>query len=460
MRRLLLPLLCVILATPAGFSDDKIKAKQFFPGSGEPEAQQRRLTHNIIGRKWMNDPEVDDYLRYVRDALAPEEQYLMSVADIEAVNAFAYLGGVIVLYRGLWLRVAEEDEFIGIVAHEMGHVKLNHYQKTKENTEQITTLSAPLIVAGLLIKDPEVSSALIAGSAGLLTSDLVTYSRELEHEADTFAVQLMLNRGRDAGALSRVFSRFGGGGDEYLSTHPAPDRRAAYLADRLHGIAIAQPPYKADFYLLREKMALRQKTSREFEDSRRRLLDTEGVPPHRKTIARYGLLLFASQKRKKALGEEMTEALRQNPHPYVMRAVAENLLQRKKPMEALTHLRRARQQHPEKAALILQELKTLHRWHRYQEGLQTYDRLPKHLKERPDICLMAGRIASALGDTRRANLILARGQLTDGRFEQALKQITLAEKSKGERNVDITYEIHQIKKRVEKELRWIRNQKG
>ena len=115
---------------------------------------------------------------------------------------------------------------------------------------------------------------------------------------------------------------------------------------------------------------------------------------------------------------------------------------------------------PEKAALILQELKTLHRWRRYQEGLQTYDRLPKNLKERPDICLMAGRIASALGDTRRANLILARGQLTDGRFEQALKQITLAEKSKGERNVDITYEIHQIKKRVEKELRWIRNQKG
>jgi predicted Zn-dependent protease len=50
----------------------------------------------------------------------------VSVIPGETVNAFAYLGGKIFVYEGLLKKIESPEEFAGIIAHEIEHVKQRH----------------------------------------------------------------------------------------------------------------------------------------------------------------------------------------------------------------------------------------------------------------------------------------------------------------------------------------------
>lgn len=56
------------------------------------------------------------------------------VLDNDQVNAFALPDGHLVIYTGLISNVASEEELVGVVCHEIAHIKLNHVMNklTKE----------------------------------------------------------------------------------------------------------------------------------------------------------------------------------------------------------------------------------------------------------------------------------------------------------------------------------------
>ena len=137
-------------------------------------------------------------------------------------NAFATLGGNILLYRGLLEALPNENALAMLLAHEMAHV---------EHRDPITGIgqgAAIQLALSLLVGDPNLA---VLGSAGLYTQ--LHYTREMEREADAAALEAV-NRlyGHIAGArdLFEVIhtQRYKTGRDELpaiFSSHPLDAQR-------------------------------------------------------------------------------------------------------------------------------------------------------------------------------------------------------------------------------------------
>ena len=118
------------------------------------------------------------------------------------------------------------NELAGILAHEMGHVELRHSMKSLMSGSLVTVL------VGSLMGD--FSSFVALAPITLLRSE---FSREMETEADLFAIQLLKTNNISTMHLATVMSKFKGmekrinlpswmrTASEYTSSHPPTDER-------------------------------------------------------------------------------------------------------------------------------------------------------------------------------------------------------------------------------------------
>jgi Zn-dependent protease with chaperone function len=86
---------------------------------------------------------------------------------------------VIVVTDELLLSMADEDEVVAVLAHELGHAQNRHFLRS------LLAHSATAAVAGLFTGDV---SSVAGGSGAALVLARNEYSREFEREADAFAV--------------------------------------------------------------------------------------------------------------------------------------------------------------------------------------------------------------------------------------------------------------------------------
>lgn len=143
-------------------------------------------------------------------------------------NALALPGGVIVITDELVALARNDDEILGVLAHELGHVRLRHAMR-----RLLEGSAAALVIAGIT-GDVATSSSLAASAAVLLLQS--KFSRDNETEADRFAIDLMRKAAVDpkhlAILLARLESKSGGSGElTFLSSHPpSAERKALALA--------------------------------------------------------------------------------------------------------------------------------------------------------------------------------------------------------------------------------------
>jgi predicted Zn-dependent protease len=141
-------------------------------------------------------------------------------------NAMALLGGTIVVTDALVALARDDREILGVLAHEAGHVAGRHGLRGLVQDSLISMLLA------LVIGD--VSGLAAAASSSVLEA---SYSRDLEREADAYAVEILNANGIPlkylADMLRRLDSAAGTSGMpsalRYLSTHPATDERIRQL---------------------------------------------------------------------------------------------------------------------------------------------------------------------------------------------------------------------------------------
>lgn len=147
-------------------------------------------------------------------------------SDAIGANAMALIGGTIVVTDGLVAIARDDREILGVLAHEAGHVEGRHGLRGLVQNSLISMLLA------LVIGD--VSALAAAASSSVLEA---SYSRDLEREADAYAIEtLRANRiplKFLADMLRRLDSAAGTSGMpsalRYLSTHPATDERIRQL---------------------------------------------------------------------------------------------------------------------------------------------------------------------------------------------------------------------------------------
>ena len=142
----------------------------------------------------------------------------LDVVQVRDVNAFALPGNHIIVYSGLIAKAETPEMLAGVLAHEMGHLEMRH--PTRGLIEQLGLGVAINLVAG--------NSNI--GNLGRLMAAM-SYTRDMERQADERAIVLLHNAGVRADGLAAFFQLLKK--DEklhipaLLSDHPGLEERAA-----------------------------------------------------------------------------------------------------------------------------------------------------------------------------------------------------------------------------------------
>jgi len=198
----------------------------------------------------LDDPDIDQYIsrlgREILEVAGPQYfDYRFFVINDKDFNAFAAPSGLIFINSGLIEAMDNEDELVGVMAHEIGHVVRRHIADSIDKGGKISIGTAALLLAGIALGGGDLSQAVITGAVATGTSMNLKFSRENEEEADRQAYRWMLQLDRDPKALLSMLAKIRrisilkvGNPPSYLLTHPAPEQRQGYVQDLL----LSSPP--------------------------------------------------------------------------------------------------------------------------------------------------------------------------------------------------------------------------
>jgi Zn-dependent protease with chaperone function len=185
-------------------------------------------------------------------AVSPQElehpvyEYSFTAVNVKEINAFALPGGPMFVHRGMFDAAASEGEVVGVMAHELAHVLLRHgtanASKAQNPWLQLGQLAG---VIGGAVVGGAAGSAIAQGSQFGLGTLLLRYSRDFEKQADLLGVQIMARAGYDPRALARMFETIekeskGGGNPQWMSSHPNPGNRTAYITKEAAEVIVVQ----------------------------------------------------------------------------------------------------------------------------------------------------------------------------------------------------------------------------
>jgi Zn-dependent protease with chaperone function len=142
------------------------------------------------------------------------------VLDTPIPNAFALPGGRFYLLSGLLAKARDPDEIAGVLAHELGHLK------HRDNLREVIHNGGSSFLIGLLFGDITGAGAMIFASRAVVSA---SYSRDAEHDADSFAIDVMHKLGRPTRPMGELMFRVTGKeGDKrpsILASHPLSEDR-------------------------------------------------------------------------------------------------------------------------------------------------------------------------------------------------------------------------------------------
>ena len=164
-------------------------------------------------------------------ALVGRARLVFRKSDALGANALALPSGVVIVTDGLVELAKDSDDVTAVLAHEVGHLAGRHGVRAVIQSALVSGLIA--LVVG------DVSGLAAAAPAALLNA---RYSRDLEREADAYAVTTLRAVGiaptRLADMLERMETQRSNAGQDgpagvvaYLSTHPTTEERLRTLRE-------------------------------------------------------------------------------------------------------------------------------------------------------------------------------------------------------------------------------------
>jgi hypothetical protein len=201
----------------------------------------------------LRDDGVSSYLEGIGQRLAtsipadmrrPEFQYTFEPVNVREINAFALPGGPMFINRGMMEAARNEGEIAGVMAHELSHVILRHgtAQASKAQKYQIGAVAGQILGA---IIGGGWGQVISTGSQFGLGTAFLRFSREYERQADILGSQIMARAGydpRDMASMFKTIEKEGGpGGPQWLSDHPNPGDRAAYITKEAQSLRVENP---------------------------------------------------------------------------------------------------------------------------------------------------------------------------------------------------------------------------
>src|SRR5918992_2494474 len=146
-------------------------------------------------------------------------------SPVVGANAFALPSGIIVMTDELVKLSRDDQEVLGVFAHELGHLHHRHVMR-----RLLESSATALVIAG--VTGDIASTTSLAAAAPTLVLH-AKYSRENEREADRYAIETMRRAGLEpryfGTLLARMERKHGrrGGVPTFLASHPATEERTA-----------------------------------------------------------------------------------------------------------------------------------------------------------------------------------------------------------------------------------------
>lgn len=184
----------------------------------------------------VNNAGVQRYVNQVGQWVAqqtdrPDIQWRFGVLETANVNAFAAPAGYVFVTRGLFVRLQNEAELAGVIAHEISHVLMGHYVQTmlkKDRAAAVGNLASNVAQS----RGKGQYGALVNVGRGVYSAGL---DKDDEYQADRMGVVLATRAGYDPFGLPRVLQMYASsagqaGFDLLFSTHPGAGERLERLA--------------------------------------------------------------------------------------------------------------------------------------------------------------------------------------------------------------------------------------
>lgn len=232
-------------------------------GDGEMTASAERHLGDQIARELFRDPDyIDDPVlaEYVNDIwqrllaaartrgeLTPEldERFAWTIllGRDRSINAFALPGGYLGVNLGLVAVVGSRDELATVLGHELSHVTQRHISRmmSKQNKQ------LPLMLAGMILgaiaasksRSPDAGQAVMMGSQAAFMQNQLSFSRDMEREADRIGFGVMAQAGYAPQGAASMFEKLqyasrlnDNGSYPYLRSHPLTGERIADMQSR------------------------------------------------------------------------------------------------------------------------------------------------------------------------------------------------------------------------------------
>ncbi|MFP4251100.1 MAG: M48 family metallopeptidase [Guyparkeria sp.] len=205
------------------------REKSTLPASHVASQRVQRITQRIVPQAVRVYPQAGGW------------QWESRVFRDDSVNAFAMAGGKVGINTGMLDKIQpSDDELAQVIAHEVAHALSGH---TREKMSMAMTQQMGLSVASA-IGGLDARTAEMAQQVAAVAVDL-PFSRRMELEADEVGLLLAARAGYDPRAAVSLWRKMqaqgGGGGPEWLSTHPSSGNRIQALE---RAIPAVMPEYR------------------------------------------------------------------------------------------------------------------------------------------------------------------------------------------------------------------------
>jgi predicted Zn-dependent protease len=241
--------------------------------------QYERVEQEVAGSNLLvHDPNLASYLGGVAERVGgPAAKDLrVYIARIPEFNAFMTPTGFMVVFSGLLLRMRDEAQLAGVIGHEAGHFLRRHqirlWRDMKRKTAAFNFLAMGAGVGGA-------AGGFYAGDLVQLAQlgtilSLLSYSREMEAEADAIGVLQVSEGGYDPMAMPETWQQL----IEELRASAAMRRKRYHRRSSLLETHPASETRMADLRVSAKEMT----TARTTERGRDRYLRALGE--HRRTL--------------------------------------------------------------------------------------------------------------------------------------------------------------------------------
>lgn len=384
----------------------------------------------------IEDTEINLWIRALGNKLAarapnsPSPFYFV-VSKNTSVNAFATLGGVIVINAGLILNTSSESELAAVIAHEIAHITQRHIPRIIEKAENNKFATGAALVAGLLAasKNSDAGQAIINTALATTAHKQLSFGRDAESEADRVGLRILAAAGFNPLGMPRFLQKLEQYNDqnaeirEFLQNHPLTIKRVSDTLFRAN--RYGKVNFKEDIRYLYMREKVRSKTNVKH-------IIPDSLPDK---VQNYSRALKLKNQRAYAKASLELKTLNNDTSVAILSSELQTLQNR--PEKAIQNLRSLLKIYPGNKTLSITLAQAYLSIGQVEQAWQLLNKLKITEQTSLEVFEVKKDVAQSIGNPAQAYKAVAERSIRQGRYNAAIAQLRKAIQSPGANVNDI-----------------------